>query len=219
MDANKYFKSNIWAVLYQPPWKPVRASYYTSLLILSRISPATFRNNVLQQGVVRFLSKPCAASSQAFSVSSLRWRIFARIKWPETEQRDFGANRRVLTFLFFICYHDYYRFFFFLFFFAGLIPFLPGIYLLNRHSCIFNDSINALPTVRMLRVESSSSVPTEANSKECTFRSLWMRPIFSCTVQEFSPFPVTVQPPYFSIKLNKGVFPLLLIAVVLTHEL
>ena len=110
-------------------------------------------------------------------------------------------------------------FFFLLFFFAGLIAFLSGIYLLNRHLRIFNDSINALPTVRMLRVESSSSVPTEANSKECTFRSLWIRPIFSCTVQEFSPFPVTVQPPYFSIKLNKGAFPLLLIAAVLTHEL
>ena len=63
------------------------------------------------------------------------------------------------------------------------------------------------------------SVLTDTDSKVCTFRSLWMCPIFSCTFQEFSPFPVTVQPPYFSIKLTKGVIPRLLIAAVFTQEL
>ena len=82
-----------------------------------------------------------------------------------------------------------------------------------------HNSLNVLHTIRMLRVESMKSVLTDTDSKVCTFRSLWMCPIFSCTVQEFSPCPVTLHPPYFSIKLTKGAIPRLLIAAVFTQEL
>ena len=74
-------------------------------------------------------------------------------------------------------------------------------------------------TLRRCLLESIKSVITVTDSMVCTFKSLRILPIFSSTDHKFSPFPVTLQPPYCSIKFSNGEIPRLSMAEVSTQEL